>query len=472
MPTVAELDRLDALIGKLTPLSQTMQGELIRASAWNDLVGTVIELARTVLASAKDDTIPQHVHTEQVGLAWLDPRLRALIERGPMADPEATGRLAAVERELTRTRDRFTTVDLGVREVRDRVTEISTRDLKRESDVTETRRRIDSLSDSRSEITSMRETLASVQADLGTAIDVGRRLTVNGQPLDPTVLLDRLTDVEAVHERLRTPTGELLDASVYERKLTELENTLVTQQELEDALNQRRPRLNAPERAAMVEELRTELTVSLGTSIDRSADELRAEMVAKLSDIDSRVNTAVSSAVPGIRDSVATSVRAEFETSLDARAIQIETKAAADLDQREAAIRADVKASDDAMNTAIGGFDAKVKSAVDAMRTQVLADAARRALAIAQLETQAVADRLTADLTALVKANMDSLATDLTRTMQTTIANETGRLETEFKDQLTSLQRGLPRLVQTEFQNFQPKLDAMVDTSVRRHIGR
>jgi HAMP domain-containing protein len=180
----------------------------------------------------------------------------------------------------------------------------------------------------------------------------------------------------------------------------------------------------------------------------------------------------VSSAVPGIRDSVVTSVRVEFETSLDARAIQIETKAAADLDQREAAIRADVKASDDAMNTAIGGFDAKVKSAVDAMRTQVLADAARRALAIAQLETQAVADRLTADLTALVKANMDSLATDLTRTMQTTIANETGRLETEFKDQLTSLQRGLPRLVQTEFQNFQPKLDAMVDTSVRRHIGR
>jgi hypothetical protein len=471
MPTTAELDRLDALVDKLTPLSQTMQGELIRANAWNDLVGTVIELARTVLASAKDETIPPHTHTEQVGLAWLDPRLRSLIERGPIADPEATARLASAERELARTRDRFTTVDLGVREVRDRVTEISTRDLKREADVTETRRRLDGVTDSASEVASMRETLASVQKDLSTAIDVGRRLTVNGQPLDPVQLLDRVTAVEAIHDRLMTSTGELLDASVYERKLTELQNTLVTEQELEDALNQRRPRLNAPEKAAMLEELRTELTSSLSTSIATSEDRLRAEMVTRLGDVDARVNTAVGAAVPGIRDTVANSVRAEFDAKLDSRANTVSAQATTDLDLREKAIRADVDAKDASLQASITGFDATLKSAVDAARTQILADAQKQASTLVKQETQSVADRLTADLTAMVRTNMDSLAAGLTQTFQASLSSEISRVETDFKDGLTTVQKSLPRLVTTEFQNFQPKLDALIDTSVRKHLG-
>lgn len=472
MPTAAELDRLDALIEKLTPLSQTMQGELIRAGAWNDLVGTVIELARTVLASSKDETIPAHVHTEQVGLAWLDPRLRTLIERGPLADPEAAGRLASVERELTRTRGKFTTVDLGVREVRDRVTEISTRDLKREAEATDTRRRLDAMSDSRSELTTMRETLDAIHSDLATAIDVGRRFTVDGEPVDANLLLDRLSEVETVHERLKTATGELLDASVYERKLAELENSLVTEQELEDALNNRRPRLNAPEKAAMMDELRTGLTATLNTSVDRSADELRAEMVAKLGDLDNRVNTAISAAVPGIRDSVTATVQAGFDTALEARAAELQAQSKQELDAREAAIRADQQAKDDELAGSIGGFDAKLSAAIDAAKVQVLADAETKAIAIVKQETQAVADRLTTDMTALLRTNMDSLAADLTRTMQTTIADQTGALQTDFRTQLAGLEQNMPRMVQTEFQNFQPKLDALVDRTVRLHLGR
>ena len=79
MPTVAELQRLDALINRLTPLSQVAQGELIRAQAWNDVVGTVIEVARAVLADAQVEVVPAHDHPEQVELSWLDPRLRSLI---------------------------------------------------------------------------------------------------------------------------------------------------------------------------------------------------------------------------------------------------------------------------------------------------------------------------------------------------------------------------------------------------------
>jgi len=472
MPTTAELDRLDALIEKLTPLAQAMQGELIRASSWNDLVGTVIELARTVIAGAADATIPPHSHTEQVGLAWLDPRLRELIERGPLADPAAAGRLAAAERELARTRDRFTTVDQKVGEVRDRMTEVSTRDLKREADVTDTRRRMDAFDDSRTEITSMRETLGAIQADIANAIDVGRRLTVDGVPLDPAVLLGRLDEVESIHERLLTSTGELLDAGAYERRLVELENKLVTQQQLDDALNQRRPRLNAPEKEALLEQLRTELTASLQTSIDRTADDLRTEMTTRLGDIDARVSAAVSTAIPGVRDSVTATVRADFNAALDARATQIATTAVAELAAREAAIRADVDANDAVLRTSIAGFDTKLQSALDDLRTRVLADAEIRALAIAKQETQAVANQLTTDLTRLLETNMDALETRLKQTVDATVTSATARLESQFKTELTNVQRSLPRLVESEFQTFQPRLDAMVDASVRRNLGR
>src|SRR5688572_17289208 len=100
MPTVADLQRLDALVTRLTPLAQVAHGELIRAQAWNDLVGTVIELARAVLADSEEEVVPAHDHQEQVALSRLSPALRTLIERGPLSDPGSVARVADLERKL------------------------------------------------------------------------------------------------------------------------------------------------------------------------------------------------------------------------------------------------------------------------------------------------------------------------------------------------------------------------------------
>ena len=93
MPTVAQLDRLKALVDRLTPLTQIQRGELIRAQDWNDVVGMLLEVARAVLAEdAAEQTVPPHEHPDQVKSSWLDPSLRAIMERGPLSDPAQNAR--------------------------------------------------------------------------------------------------------------------------------------------------------------------------------------------------------------------------------------------------------------------------------------------------------------------------------------------------------------------------------------------
>ena len=135
MATSAELERLDALTKQLTPLTRTQAGALIRAQDWNAVVGALIDVARAILGSAAEaTTVAPHEHTEQVTLGWLDPRLRSLIERGPLADPGAVARLGDVDRQVTRLNARLDGVDGQLGEVRNRVINVATRDLTREKE--------------------------------------------------------------------------------------------------------------------------------------------------------------------------------------------------------------------------------------------------------------------------------------------------------------------------------------------------
>src|SRR5262245_1523945 len=103
MPTVAELERLRALVERLTPLTQIQRGDLIRAQDWNDVVSALLDVARATLAdNAADAPVSAHEHPDQVKMSWLEPSLRALIERGPLSDPAATGKLDDLGRRLGR----------------------------------------------------------------------------------------------------------------------------------------------------------------------------------------------------------------------------------------------------------------------------------------------------------------------------------------------------------------------------------
>lgn len=432
MPTVADLQRLDALTARLTPLTRMAQGTLIRAEDWNAVVGALVEVARSVLASARDEIVPAHEHTEAVSLAWLDPRVRALIERGPGGDASIEARLSAIERRLSRGDTRTNEMDDRVREVRDRIAEVATRDLARETQVTEMRRALGSVVDGRDEVTTLRDSLTSMRSELAGALDVGRRLVVDGQPFDAAAVDARLKAVEALRTRLTRPDGAMLDAASLEERFTQFTNTVVTEEKLAAALANRRTALSDTDRASIGELVATDLRTTFSATVSASEDRVRAEMTDRLSDLDARVGRAVGDAIPALRGDILASARAEFSSTLDTR----------------------------------------LRAELDATRLAVLDEAGRQMRSVAQEEAKGATELLRRDIDGLFQTRSLEISAGIMADVQLKMDAALSDQKATFDRQLTSLQGNLlPALVKREVEAMQPELQRNIDVAVRRRIG-
>ena len=252
MPTVAELERLQALLGRLEPLARKQRGQLIEAADWNALVDALLEVTRIAASSGATTAVPPHDHPDQVAVGWLDPRLRQLVTSGGLADPAAEGELGKLRRDLGRVVTRIDDVDVRIADVRSRVTEVATKDLAREADLTRVVRRVDGIGDARVDVTDLRSTLRALEVDVQRAVEVGTRLEVDGQPLDVAALVRRVDAADDLRQRLTAANGELLDATAFERRVTQLETSLVTESELDAAIGGLRG-IQAGDRAELFE---------------------------------------------------------------------------------------------------------------------------------------------------------------------------------------------------------------------------
>ncbi|MGE0680095.1 MAG: hypothetical protein AB7P69_04160 [Candidatus Binatia bacterium] len=341
MATVADLERLRALTDRLSPIAQRGQGELIRAQEWNTLIGAVVEIARVVLAEDHQASPAPHEHPDQVTDGWLEPKLRALIERGPLSDPAAITRLQSLEQRVERLSSRVEELAGHIGNVRDRVTEVTSRDLIRQADVTNVRRVVEGLDDSRESVRELRESLRSIQKDVTTAVSIGQQFIIDGEPLDVRSLLGRINGLEEFRERLRAPNGELFDAKGFENRLTEFTNTLVTQQQLDTALGAVRRRVSPEELAALENNLRTDLTEQVNSSLGSLGNEIRAETNARFSQVDELVSRAVSDALPNLTTSILNTVRPEVSATVENGVRQSQARFDRQLSELSAGLSAD-----------------------------------------------------------------------------------------------------------------------------------
>ena len=317
MATTAELDLLRTLAERLGPLSTAAPGELILAEHWNTLVGVVGDLARALLAQERDAVPAAHEHLDQVSLGWLEPSLRSLIQGGPLSDPAAEARLADLGRRVARLDSRSDGLNGALGELRSTLDTVSTRDLVREAQLTETRRAVEAHEGTVEDIGTLRKSLAAVKSDVGTAIEIGRKLTVEGQQFDAVALTERVKAVEAVRERLRRPDGELLDASALELRLTELTNTLVTESELDVALGKHRAVIDPEQVGVLEERLRAVAATDGEAAARRVTDDLRGELAQGLAGIDDRIQSVVSDGVGGLREELGQNQRGALERAVD-----------------------------------------------------------------------------------------------------------------------------------------------------------
>ena len=364
MATVEELERLTALLKRLGPLADQRPGELIEAADWNLLVASVVETAR-VLVEDKPAVVELHSHPDQVQIGWLDPRLRQLIEGGPLNDPKQVARVEALERADAKLLGALEALRTELETMRTRVRDVATRDLERESSVNVVRRKVEGIADGRADVLAVRESVEAMRDRVARAVELAEGLEVGGRPPDLGGLDERLAKVEQVAERLRLPSGEPLDGATFERRLAEVRNKVVTRGDLDQALDDRRAVLDPADQAAIENRLRTSFEADLATRDASLRNQIDTRTDAKLAG-DERVD-----AGPGLTTAAITASRQELDTRLPTVREQAAADARALLDSRTTALRAETTAGLSDVRKELSGL---VTSQVDQRLGAVVTD--------------------------------------------------------------------------------------------------
>jgi hypothetical protein len=376
VPTVAELDRLEALVSRLTPLADVGRGELIRADDWNAVVGALIEVLRAVLADDAATSTPPHEHTDQVAMGWLDPRVRALIERGPLADPSSVSRVDGIDRRIAQAADRMGRLEDTIREARTIASDLSVRDAQRANDIDGVRRRVDALPDARDDITNLRETLSGLQGDVRKAIDTGNGLQVDGHPFDAQALADRVKAVEDLRTRWTAPDGTVFDASALEGRLAELQNSFVTRPALDEVLAAHDATIPDAQFNALQDRLGSSLADRFHADLDHTAADLRGEMAAGLASIDGVVAQKVGDSVGGLSDAILATARSEFTAQLSNARTEIAASIDTAISQAEIRVGTSVDGKlagmqDQVIGTLQPQIDGRIAAALDPVKADV-----------------------------------------------------------------------------------------------------
>ncbi|NTU47783.1 MAG: hypothetical protein HGA84_02105 [Syntrophobacteraceae bacterium] len=438
MPTPAELERLDALTRRLTVLAQVERGQLIRAEDWNAVVGALIEVARAVLAEVREGAVPDHEHTDQVTVGWLDPRLRALMEKGPLSEPSAVARVDGVDRRVGQALLRMTNLEDTLREVRTISSDVAARDVKRETDLNTLRRSVQGIPDAREDVLTLRDTLQNIQKDVRTAIEVGTSLRVNGAPFDAQAFADRVRDLESVKERLSAPDGTLFDAGALERRLAALINTFVTQEQLDTALEDRGLELSADQFAILEERVANGVSQRFDQNLASSMGTLRGEMTARFAEIDATVSRAVSDATKAMGDALLQTVRNDIQGAVSASRTEMEALVNQRIKSSEETLRGVIAGSVATLEGRVGGmvaqaFQERIAPVVEPLRADIenlKAQTAQNSSALAA--TNATVAGLSTRIDTVARADEQGR-----KTLQTSLLEEVDR---RMKEQSASLE--------------------------------
>ena len=318
MRTAAETDRLKSVIASLQTLGNAQRGDLITAQRWNELVSVVTSLAQIMLSAQENELVPPHEHPDQVKLSWLDPALRAMIEKGP-SDPI---RLIDFDHRVRLLEGELTTVRTAATDARDRLAEISTRELVRDANISEVRRVVETIDKRKDAITELRNTFESIHSKVDTAIEASARFVIGGQPVDMEALDRRVKAVEDLRTSVQT------SVQGFETRITDLQKNTVTQAQLNEAIGKQTTEIS-PEQIAVVQTnvttaIRNEFNASfetLGGEIGKQVDDKLATVDATIVQrIEDRLPTAIGPALEGVKaqiTSTAAQLRGEAKTASD-----------------------------------------------------------------------------------------------------------------------------------------------------------
>ena len=368
MATTAELQRLDALLTRLIPLSQAARGELIKADDWNTIVSTLIELGRALYSEAAGAEVPGHTHIDQVSLGWLDTQLRTLVSGGSLKDPIQEGKLSSLERKIIQINSEVAERLNDVNATKAELDRLATRELVRENSLQDLDRRVDGLRDSGEDIGQLRLTLDGITEQISTVQNIADQLRgENGEIIDVANLQSVVTDLGNWREQLRDANGEPLTGIGIDQKISDALNTLVTEDELQATLD---ARLEGIEDRLSVD-LDSRVTLTMDQRMEPALNDLRSEINSDINrqfeGLDDRIAQSVADEVPGVQDALHESLTADIGRQFD----ELQSSVLAEADTRMAAVREELRQADRQLREAL---DASIETQLTEMQTSLLTE--------------------------------------------------------------------------------------------------
>jgi Skp family chaperone for outer membrane proteins len=335
---------------------------VIASAEWDLVVQTLIELAQSTV-QVEEEPVKPHDHPDQVSATWLDPKLRTLVEGGPLADPAQVARLGDAERRLDRVTSALEDVRTDVARIRDLVNEVAGHDLTREAAVTDLRRTVETVSNAREDVLALRGTLAALEDKVSVAVETGTALQVDGDIVHLQDVVNRISALEALRDRLTLPTGQLLDAAELQRQFAGLQNTFMTQGQLDDAIKKRPAVLSDDDRNKLQTDLRTDLMTQLTASNQQLADDINRSTNEKLAAVDAKVATAVSNSIPSVTASVTATITPKIDASVSQGVESAVAEAKKLIDYASGTLRTELDAGVSDLKLSITGIvDAELES--------------------------------------------------------------------------------------------------------------
>jgi hypothetical protein len=316
MTTVANLERLEALIERLQPIADKQRGEVIEAGNWNQLVAAIVEVARATLAERAADAVPAHEHADQVELGWLDAKLRTLVLGGGLTDPAAEARLSGLTRKIDRLGASLDALADRVEQMRSDIAGVETRDIERQATLTQVARRVDGVFDSRDDVAGLRQSLRGLESDLRSAVELSRSLETGGERIDFADLSERIRGLEGLRGELTLPDGGSFSAASYERDLAELRAKLVTESELDTALDGVRGFVEGAQRDVILEAARTTTLETVESSLATLGSKLEGEVDRRLGAVEAAVPAQIDAATADLGERISAEVAAEQRSAL------------------------------------------------------------------------------------------------------------------------------------------------------------
>lgn len=246
MAQTETLTQVARIVGKLEPLGQKGRGMPIQASDWNQLVTSMVELAKLVNLSESNraDVLSaryapvEHTHTGQVDLSWFTPPTRELVEgRGGV---ELKAAVDKVGQDVARLREELAALRAQLDKLQRQQDTLADRERARETSQDRILRQIEGMGAFERRLTEVNVRFDKLGPRMEEILKLRGVLQDDaGQPLDLRGLVQRVTKVERLEDNLKLSTGEVGRLRDVEREMARLSDEVVRIPHLDRVINER-----------------------------------------------------------------------------------------------------------------------------------------------------------------------------------------------------------------------------------------